>query len=405
MGTQERSCSTSLEDAQQNSCPAVPSQNNSRTYNKYGTVIRPRKKNKDTPAPVPDNSADSADNSFEKTDVPVKKDTAANKRPVERPGPVTAQDVSSQELDFPTDNKGGRERPPADHKAPRRATAAGGRGATIHARPLVVPSASEEAVDLDSAETLDAPDLPDLYADSGELPTLSRGRQAARAASQRDSLSPREPTGDTDSPETLVEAPGTRLEDPGTQSGGEYSVAQRSRAAVHVGIILQSGVETLLMDRDSAETREVFDTPNTSAGAGGGFTQVQFRPRGRTFQLLSTTTTTTSTSPITTGHNNNNNINKNDNNNTSVKEEKQAPASVLVTAFPESNTTADGEVEVEDDSAEEEKTASPQSHKSDPITTMRTGLMSGTTTNDPGSLENLRDNSTEKLEEKTGDSS
>ncbi|KAL2083910.1 hypothetical protein ACEWY4_019428 [Coilia grayii] len=302
---------------------------------------------------------------------------AVDKRPVERPAPVIEQDLSSQELDFPVDKKrpyerpvpAGRDRQPAGGKGPRRATPGGGA-----ARPLVMPSASE-AVDLDSPEAVDAPDLPDLYADSGEQLTLSlslsRGRQAARA-SQRDS-SPGGAVGGREGPEA-VEAPGT----------------QRRRGAAHVGLLQSVAV---LIDRDSAETREILDTQSMSNGGGAAFSQVQFRKRRRSFQLSAATTT----SPSTANNNNNNN-------NSSAKGENPAPVSVLTVAVPyagESNTTTVGDVEVEADSVEE--TQSPQHHNGvgGPFTA-RMVMTSGTTVNDLDSAENLRDNSTEK-HKKNGD--
>lgn len=189
------------------------------------------------------------------------------------------QDVSSQELDKavqktdsekamgkgPGPRDGGGDRKPTDQARPPRANP------RAAAWPLSRPSASEAVdLDVDSAEIVqDAPDHPDVYADSEEFSMTQQrpGRRASRRAGGRG-----EGAGDRDG-----------------AAGQEPATAARS--GEHPGPLRRSAAHTdlpVLIDRDSAETRELPDTLHLDTGS-REVTMAQVRKRVRSLPLAATT--------------------------------------------------------------------------------------------------------------------
>lgn len=317
--------------------------------------------------------------------------------------PVMDQDVSSQELDKAVEKKesekamamgkgpgprdsGGRDRKPAEHAGPPSAS----RRAAAH--PLNRPSASE-ALDLDSAETaldLDAPDRPDLDADSEEL-TMTQQRRAGRRAGLH-TVTPGEAAGDRDrgSPEAAAAAPPSQEPAPMGRSGGEppgLGPLRRGAVPVHS----EPPVLTGDRDWDSAETRELPDTPDLDRGS-REVSVAQVRKRARSLWLVATTSSAKGQTPELTSE-------------CGIcmgQVTRDAPvAGESITRPPPSPSPASPPspaADTEADSVEWTTELHPQHHKSPagPITTTRT-VPSSTTADDleTDSVESLRDNSTE----------
>ncbi|XP_062393829.1 uncharacterized protein LOC134082197 [Sardina pilchardus] len=326
-----------------------------------------RSRPKEPPARQENNSADSADNSADVTEVPVKKEVVEDRRPATRPAPVVDPDVSSQELDVPVDKKGvgvvpghsGKDKKPADHAGPPRPNP------RVAAAPLTVV--------LDSAETVDAPGRPDLYADSEEVAMTQRrraGRANPRAGSQG------EAAGARGGPEA-VDVSGRQA--PGT-TGQQHPGTQRRRA-VHMDLPLSG---TLVLDRDSAETRELLDSQALDAGsrevivAQVSVAQVR-SPRARSGQLSAIT-------GAAEGEN----------------RERTSPCGLcatgeVTTGVPAAadNTTTVRHLDAEADSAEETTALQHQSSPAGPVLSSTTA---DTTADDLDSVESLRANSSERFE-------
>lgn len=285
------------------------------------------------------------------------------------------QDVSSQELDKvvekgpervmgkgPGPREGGRDRKPAERAGPPRANP------RAAAWPLSRPSASE-AIDLDSAEiVLDAPDHPDLYADSEEF-IMTQQRWAGRASLHASSR--REAAGARDGPEAA------------------YTQARQERATMakngeHPGPLKRGAVHTdlpVLMDRDSAETRELPDTLDLDTGT-RELTAAQVRKRVRILPLSATTISAKGETPKATS-------------------ECGLCMGQVTRGAPEAgeSTTISSPPppDAEPDSAEWTTELNPQHHKSaaEPITTRIMPLDTTADKLETESAESLRDNSTE----------
>ncbi|KAG5271884.1 hypothetical protein AALO_G00185200 [Alosa alosa] len=328
-----------------------------------------RSRPKDPPSRQDNNSADSADNSADVTDVPEKSEVAEDRRPATRPAPVIDQDVSSQELDVPVDKKGmsmvprdsGRDKKPTDHAGPQRPNP------RVAVLPLTGPWASE-VVDLDSPETVDAPDRPDLYTDSEEV-TMSQRRQAGRASMR--SSSRREAAGDRDSPKAVGHPdrldPATRDEEhPGTQT----------RRAVHMDL---PASRTVVMDRDSAETRELLDPQALDTGSREVSVAQVRSERVRSHRLSATTSTAKS-----------------------ENQERTSPCGLCRTGavtrgVPDAgeSTTTVRHLDTEAESTEE--TPGPQ-HQRSPAGPVISRTTAGTTADKLDSVDSLRASSSERFE-------
>ncbi|XP_031432547.2 uncharacterized protein zgc:194210 [Clupea harengus] len=238
---------------------------------------RTRSRQKAIPARQEFNYSDSAEDSAEMMIVQEKKDVVEVMRPAERPAPVIIQDVSSEELHLPVDKKGheimmmGKDKKPADHPGPQKTNPSG-----AAAPPAGLPAL--RPVGMNSAQALNAPVLPDLCVDSVELCRTQRrqaGRASLHASSHREAIEDTGSPGAAEVPE-VPEVP--HRQNLATRS--EQHPGSLRRIVVHISLP-ESG--TMVLDRESTETREVPDTLYLNAGS-REFTEAQLWERVRRFQ-------------------------------------------------------------------------------------------------------------------------